>query len=365
MKKLVAMISVVACLLGNISVGAFNINETTIADNQTEVIQAINKTLQYIEPQKEYYGLPSVDFTSLQIGAQIHAYEYIGTTYAPVDFILYPLFSVGQMVALAIVNEDESGKKYAQIDTQLISLLNAKSLSNESFAIIYDRDSCYYAAQDRLVKLKQADNTTLNRSTLTENKYFSAGKANIAFPKTTSTSALKYSAPISAYTASSSNQIFLSVGFQLQPAGSSYCWACSVAVIGNYLTSYNYTGIEVAQHKYPGNYNQGASINVALSELNALYHVSYFNTANVLTSTIKNNLSIGYPLFAQCTVSGSSKGHAVVVCGFAEVAGLATIMDPDNHTGYVSAYNHTGTFTYTSLVSGNQVYLSSLGAYTA
>ena len=91
-----------------------------------------------------------------------------------------------------------------------------------------------------------------------------------------------------------------------------------------------------------------------------LLHLNYFDTANVLTS----NLSIGYPLFAQCTVSGSGKGHAVVVCGFAEVAGLATIMDPDNHTGYVSAYSHTETFTYTSLVSGNQIYLSSLGAYT-
>ena len=58
------------------------------------------------------------------------------------------------MVALAIVNKDEFSKLYAQIDTQLVSLLDVRSLSDKSFAIIYDRDSCYYAAQNGLVKLK-------------------------------------------------------------------------------------------------------------------------------------------------------------------------------------------------------------------
>ena len=85
----------IACLIVNISAGAVNISGIEAADGRTEVIQAINKTLQCIEPQKGYYGLPSVDFTSLQIGAQIHAYEYIGTTYVPVEFALCPLFLGG------------------------------------------------------------------------------------------------------------------------------------------------------------------------------------------------------------------------------------------------------------------------------
>ena len=156
---------------------------------------------------------------------------------------------------------------------------------------------------------------------------------------------------------SSSNNFFapvyysLNVSYVSQATNSNYCWASSVACIGNFLKNKSYTGEYVAQYVYGTNYDQGATPAQALAALKNIYGVSYTYYSTVPSdNTILNSISsLRRPLYSRWSSSAGS--HATVIDGINVIAGYITIMNPAS--GFMSASANGSSYTYISLNSGN------------
>lgn len=156
---------------------------------------------------------------------------------------------------------------------------------------------------------------------------------------------------------SSSNNYFapvyysLNVSYVSQATNSNYCWASSVACIGNFLKNKSYTGEYVAQYVYGTNYDQGATPAQALAALKNIYGVSYTYYSTVPSdNTILNSISsLRRPLYSRWSSSAGS--HATVIDGINVIAGYITIMNPAS--GFMSASANGSSYTYISLNSGN------------
>ena len=348
MRKAIALVMAFLCLACVSPVHA-------VGSSEQEVRNAINDILYDIEPQKAYYGLGSVSFDSLTIGSEITAYEYKNNGFVVMDFTLYPLINSTGIAAIAILREDGTGALRAQIEVDLARKISETKLANERFAIVYDRDSCYYVTQDRMVQLFSLTEAVASRSKLNPRSRLVSPQQDFRFSSAASKLTLQYAQSREQQPRLGST-LLLPVPKITQPFGSVYCWACSVASIGNYLTSYNYTGIYVAKNEYGDSYNQGASISVALDNLSEIYGITYISTGGFDSGIIYENLSYGYPLFTECSVS-NSRGH----CGENPISGYITIMDPDS-SSYVSAYSTSANvFSYMSASSGSTVTLTILG----
>ena len=352
MRKAIALIMVFLCLACIAPVNA-------VGSSEQEVRNAINDVLYYMEPQKADYGLGSINFDSLMIGSEITVYEYKNNSFVATDYALYPLLNSSGIAAIAILRQDGTGVLRAQIDVDLANQINETKQDNERFAIVYDKDSCYYVTQSGIIKLFSLKEVVASRSKLNPYLRSMPQQQDLNLSAAESKLALQYGKS-SVQKPRLGGTLLLSVPKITQSSTSKYCWACSVASIGNYLTNYNYTGIYVAMNEYGSDYNKGASISVALDNLSEIYGITYLSTGGFNSGIIYENLSNGYPLFAECSVSGGG-GHAVVVCGENPISGYITIMDP-NSSSYVSVYSTSANvYSYVSTSFGTTVTLTVLG----
>lgn len=130
------------------------------------------------------------------------------------------------------------------------------------------------------------------------------------------------------------------------------CWAASVASIGNYRTSNNYTAQYVAQQHFGTDYNQYGNLSLSMDMLRSIYGVSYQFYSNYETiddDKIYRNLSEGYPLFGRWE-TGSTAKHQTVIRGLNVTLGRLYLMDPE--IGYVQASKQGGNYSYVG-ASGN------------
>ena len=323
----------------------------------TNVVGAVNEALLEIEANKSLYGLDDVAFDRLYIGDQVPTYTLQNDHYMKTDYELYPLYINNKLACFAIIRSKSDGY-FAQIDASLSHLINNTINLEEEYALVYDRNSCYYITNSDAIKLVDHE-PCLERSVFSIDTYKMDKNRNLNYCSVSPKQSIQYDADRNLNGLRS--QIFLNVGFDILPATDHYCWACCVANIGNYLKQQNYSGYNIAYWYYGTNYNQGASLSVSMSVLNSFYSLNYYNTGTFAYYTIYNNLTNYYPLFVDCSVSGSTNGHAVVICGLILETGTLTVMDPNFSVGYISVYNNYG-YSYVSSVSGNTIYLNVLGA---
>jgi hypothetical protein len=153
--------------------------------------------------------------------------------------------------------------------------------------------------------------------------------------------------------------ISLNVSFVTQNPPSLYCWASAAACVGNYLTGYNLSGMNVAAYLYGiYNYNQGADGWTSISTMNSIYGTSYiYQQPAPPTSVITDSLFSGKLLF---TSWSGTYGHACVIYGINVIGGYIYIMDPEY--GFASAVPYANTYIYTSLYSGGILSVTGYGA---
>lgn len=176
MRKAIALVMIFLCLACIAPVNA-------VGSSEQEVRNAINDVLYYMEPQKADYGLGSINFDSLMIGSEITAYEYKNNSFVATDYVLYPLINSSGIAAIAILREDSAGILRAQIDINLANDINETKLNNESFAIVYDRTSCYYVTQSRIIQLFSLQHVVTSRSKLNPNLWSIAQQQGIDYSR--------------------------------------------------------------------------------------------------------------------------------------------------------------------------------------
>lgn len=263
------------------------------------------------------------------------------------------LLNNGCLVAFAIKDNKKSS---IDITTEFVDEINSDLATNESFAFIYDNNSCYIYTSRNLKKIFKDDNVNNNkRDTLNYNKVDKSIFESVELNGITEVQPLgDYSvSTIESNTSISNIPIYYSLGvsFVSQATNSNYCWASCVACIGKFLKSKSYTGEYVAQYVYGTNYNQSANPDQVLAALNNIYGVSYtyYSTAPS-DSTILNSISsLGRPLYSRW--SSSSGSHATFIYGINVIGGYIYIMNPAS--GFMSASSNGYNYTYISLNSGN------------
>lgn len=315
----------------------------------------IISSLNYIEPNKELYGLAGVDFYSLSIGNPILAYEYANKQVNLLDFYLYPLLENNNLVAFALIDQQTNS---VQITTSLVNEIATFLDKNKTFALIYDDQSCYAYSDGGLQVLTKSELKDSRRNTI-DTKDIKGLLKNVKINSYSPKDQLEYYSTfnnaninlIDAANASNaaSQYISCSVSYVTQNPPSNYCWASSMACIGNYIKNKSYTGIQVAQYVYGStNYNQGATPDIAINALYGLYNIAYVYNGSVPSdSTIVSNLTWGHPLYS--TWSWTSGSHACVISGINALSGYITVMDPES--GFVSASTNGSTYTYISVHS--------------
>ena len=110
------------------------------SDIDRSILDSINRTLNFIEPEKELYGLEDVDFTALSVGAPIMVYEYSDDDVLPLDICIYPLIYNESLVALAFLQPTEN---IVNIITNMVDEIAKHVSPYDDFALIYDNIGCY------------------------------------------------------------------------------------------------------------------------------------------------------------------------------------------------------------------------------
>ena len=289
------------------------------------------------------YGLSTVDFNSLQYGTKISIYiqEDAGLTLS--ESVLYPIFSNGVLCSTLLVQDDS-----IQIATNIAQELVSANMDHEQIALIFDNTTLWCWNGIDLISLHTyptVDGRTSisSVSTTVELRFLQVhDKLDLS----------RIPTPTENFTTK------LNVNFYLQEAGSSYCWACACASIGNYKTGKTTTGMQFAKHYFPNSYySTSQAIDGAIGKLNQYYDLSYDYGGPLSISAVKSYLQSGSPIYATCSVGGSStKNHAVVIRGVDYTNGYISIMDPEV-SYYVSAsmawVEGTLTYKYVSPSSGN------------
>lgn len=323
------------------------------------VSEGIITELNAISNQKELFGLNNINFENISLGNQIHAYEYTNGKLNELNFCLYPLTINEKLVAFAI--KDNNTINY-QITTNLVNETSSNINSNESFALVYDNNICYAYTKNGLISLCKVRHENSNRQKIDKvtdvsniketklNHFSSVQLLGYSSSTENTSSTLSDSTAATTSITTTSSYVSCSVSFVTQNPPSKYCWASSVACIGNFLKGKNYTGIYVAQYLYgTTDYNKGANGPTSISTLNNIYGTSYsYYGSTPSENVIYSNISSGKPLFSGWTYS--SYGHACVIYGINIIGGYIYIMDPEY--GFCSGSSNGSTYSFTSLYSG-------------
>lgn len=333
-KRKQTIMTLLICLLALTAYTPVFAIEATTSDSlaqtalEKEVLSLSGKVLQFIEPEKESYGMEHVDFSTLYLGKQIPAYEVTTAGLKEVTGVLYfPIMSENEWVATAFVTRDSDQNMNVQIsDEYAADYANAKVV-DERVALIFDKSGAYVFSGGKFIEAAKAPVVQSNRISISEYQGKISTKAVLHGSETISVEKQK-----SVARASFNNQKYLSVPLIKQKSGSLQCWAACIASIrGYYGTSttidqvYNFANVT----KY-----NGATVAKSKSVLEKYrftvkqYYDSTFNWYQLRTEIY----SYENPIFAGCKYN-ATQGHAIVIRGYyvyenAEGLGVIGYMDP-------------------------------------
>lgn len=376
MKKLLSSTKALSVLLVTvISFSLFYSTTVNAAEVSSDIISSdVCDEIKYALNNADIYhlNLSEINLDDLSVGNSIESYEYCDGLLNPLPYCLYPLSYNGELVAFAIkTNMFDS----IQITTNLVTQISSTVGQSIPFSLVYDKEKCYVYTKEGLSPLFEVNHDINNRQSIQEDINQSIFNS-IELNTLSSNQSLGYVTSIFSESAlsnsllnditsnsTSSSYVSCNVSFVTQNQNPNsptyYCWASSDACIGNYITGYVLTGMNVAAYLYGVfNYNQSANGYDSISTLNSIYGTSYsFYETSPSVSTIVTSLSSGKPVFSSWSGAYS---HACVIYGINVTGGYIYIMDPEG--GFASASPNYGRFFYTSLYSGQILYTTGYGA---
>ena len=327
----------------------------------SDVSEGIIRGINAIEDEKGLFGLDNVDFESLLVGNQIFAYEYNDYSLSALDLCIYPLTVDKKLVAFAIKNNNTD---YYQITTNLVNEISSSIQSNESFALVYDKNTCYAYTEDGLKSLHQFSDEYGNGRQKIDRLEDVSNMKEIKLNNFSSDRILGYSDITNTqnvtYRATASDYISCNVSYVPQGSDDEICWAASVACIGNFLRGLNRTAAYVAQCLYGLDYNHSANGSTSMIVLNSIYNntsYSYYDDPRPGEYFIWNKIFQGKPIFSSW-LCGTS--HACVIYGISMNSDYIHIMDPSY--GMCVGYYDGITYSYTSIGNGYTWELTGYGA---
>lgn len=353
-KRFITAISV-ACVLFlcfSVTASAKTDKNNLLDDYEDQLVSQLDFLSRDIENSK----LSDIDFRELYIGNPISVYEYLDSGLQEAYFSLLPIFYSGKLVFMATLVHDENGNR-VQLSDCFIDKLTRYCDTAAEIAIIYDAQKCYLVMRESISELYTFNYEVSQRSLLPTQDVFSLlDEKKIVFSELKALHKIKYTP---SYILRST--AFVNVQWVSQNPPSNICWAASVACIGNFLTSYSYTALDIAKYVYgPTSWNQGASNSVALDALFNKYGVSYSHYASYIApsdSRLFNNINGGYPVFGRW--SWTSGYHANVIKGVS-TGSQVLVMDPEY--GFDVASKSSGVYSYISGYSGVTLTLVGYGS---
>lgn len=328
--------------------------QAILSANQME---HLSSALEDIAPLRETLGLKDVDFTDLYLASPIPVYEYIDNSLSKMRISYYPLFSAGELAAFAIW--DESSDSFS-ITAALVPETKALISTNSSQAFVYDRDSCFLLMDGAYHHLLDSEMVTESRNDLDD----CIPADDVPCSDNNALQAVPFSDIMPLAVTATCN-----VSYVTQNGATNYCWAATVACIGNYLTGKSKTAIEIAKSYWGTNYNKSLEPSIAVNVLKSQYNKSYTYKSYVPTdSTLYNNLISGYPLYGRMINPNSAQTHAVTIYSYSMTGGYIAVMDPEYSYGIVVYSKYTSgvgyRYGYTSPASGNDLYLCEYCSYS-
>lgn len=280
-------------------------------------------------------GIEQQAFEELYIGNPIHSYEYIDGEYQATNYLLYPIMVDDKILLWANRIVQEDGTAIIQLTSELSKEVTESGLFGEEIALLYDMEDVYIITKESSRVLYNYGYSIETRDNYARN--------DVVYTKLSKVACLNYRPNMAR-----ASSAYLSVPMVYQGEGTDICWAASMACIGNYLTSSNYTAEDVARAYY-GNedWNRGATTSQAVAALYQVYNVEYEKRENVPSDTVLySNLLEGYPIYAYWDANGLK--HATVIRGIV-TGSYIQIMNPAS--SFMVAYKSGDTYTYVGVNS--------------
>lgn len=318
-----------------VAVAGYNLSSNKAAIKENVRFLA-SRVLQFMELEKELYGLENVDFSSLCLSERIPTYVLCNEGLRKeTETMYYPILSGKDWVATAIATYDSAGKLNVQISTQYAKAYNKSEADEKNISLLFDDDSTFILAGDKVIEAAVTSVKSRARTDIAEfNNRARMSQMETLCLDNASSEIIRDG--IDTEDTGTFNQCYLSVPCVQQASGSKECWAsCVAAILGYYEYS---TTIEEVYGKIGWDYDSergGRIEDAALAmeaygeEFSDLHWYSYGLTWWNLRTEIFLNRD---PLFAECAYSEYT-GHAVVVRGFyvyqnISQLGIIAYMDP-------------------------------------
>lgn len=224
---------------------------------------------------------------------------------------------------------------------ELSKEVTASGLFEEEIALLYDKEDAYIITKETSRVLYNYGYSIETRDVFVEDNNYA--RNDVVYTKLSKVACLDYRPNMTR-----ASSAYLSVPMVYQGENTDICWAASMACIGNYLTSSNYSAEDVARAYY-GNedWNRGATTSQAVAALYQVYNVEYEKRENVPSDTVLySNLLEGYPIYAYWDANGLK--HATVIRGIV-TGSYIQIMNPAS--SFMVAYKSGDTYTYVGVNS--------------
>ena len=324
---------------------------------------ALFDVLDYVESQKELFGLGDVDFSELAIGNPISTYEYLETGLEECTPI-YPLFYDGEVVAIAKCPEET----YFQISTGLL-VDSLNEAMNESAALVYDAGGTYLFNGEIFTQISTNNFEVNDRESFAKNiivpkmSAFSFEAANSTIiTNSVDLSMIKEIAALD-YLPYSTTQTYYSVSVDyVRQNASMTCWAACIASVSNAvkgttLTCANVVAAVAQEYGYyiPEFQLEGREPEDIVTDMSEVFDISGYDAYElsindgdtisdglILSSLRSNYPSIGR--FFKRNTASDKINHAVVICGIHVTSSYLTFMNPSQTEGGFYASYHNGTF---------------------
>lgn len=307
----------------------------------------------------------SVDRKALEnayVGSPISAYELVGGHAEILPSVFYPVIS-GSDILFFIIDNDGALTVFVDVEGSFTSGLSEVSDTNERVALLYDSTGCYAVSNSTARKITTFGQEIAYRDSFTDANQVAAcvasenlilstvsPKARIQRQRLTTVNNLS---TLSVNREITDVSLYVSFVSQLINGNSSnICWAASIACIGNYLTDYSYTAVEVAQMFFSDHdYNHGVgipNIGAAMYQSYGVYYRYYAQSAPD-DSLLITNLNAGYPVYSSWSWMYNNQygSHATVIRGIQQSTDCVFLMDPEY--GFYVADRSSDTYSYTNV----------------
>ena len=347
---------ILSCVSPALAAESSNISAGNVVLEE-EIIERTKCVLQFMEPEKELYGMGNVNFASLYLGTQIPAYVVKSTgIVAETDILYYPIMSGTEWVATAVVTTDSFGNINVQISTDYAETYEDEGTPSE-VALVFDDTAAYVVTEQKSMLAAVSPNVIPGRESIQT----CSGGVNVNRTDLTAKHAIGSASTYS--TRSFDNQYYLQVPCIQQAENSLQCWAACIASIRGYYGTT--TTIDDVYTKAGVTKYLGADIYTAESTLKSYgFTVTWrwdgsYNWYQLRTAICLNET----PIYTGCTYSTTS-GHAVVIRGFyvyqnISQVGIISYMDPATGTYVASSVATDGDFYYVPSGSSAQYTMSS------